>query len=313
LNVDYLNKDDQIKCRGCGAEAGEQQQKCVVCGKNLHAEQIERCRSIKPVRERFDINSFLKENLHLFTLVGIFGALSFYLTNLIPKNTENTLNLSGTCAFFFNESVNESQNSSIIINKLVNGSFLGTGGFHPSEAVNASNSFFLMDPAYGLQIGVVTCYFFFFIFTFSLLYKLLDYEGSPLAWIISSPLLLLITVTVIYLANTYMLIISAMVIVSIAIITMAVDRWLCVRIYFKCITPREKLNLLFLLFFGNLSLIPVLVFLLLFVKESSYYPIFLGLASALILGLASGSLQIMTVIIDKEGIISRILKPLQGR
>jgi len=170
-----------------------------------------------------------------------------------------------------------------------------------------------MDPAYGLQIGVVTCYFFFFIFTFSLLYKLLDYEGSPLAWIISSPLLLLITVTVIYLANTYMLIISAMVIVSIAIITMAVDRWLCVRIYFKCITPREKLNLLFLLFFGNLSLIPVLVFLLLFVKESSYYPIFLGLASALILGLASGSLQIMTVIIDKEGIISRILKPLQGR
>ena len=66
---------------------------CIKCrGKNSEEEiYCDWCGALLPPEKQVNLFSFLKNRFHIFTIIGIFGAVLFYIANFLINNPDNPL------------------------------------------------------------------------------------------------------------------------------------------------------------------------------------------------------------------------------
>lgn len=83
LSCNLDNDKNETTCRHCGTTIPNEMNMRIV----MSSDQLNTMK-FPDIRNRFSIKGFLEENYRLFTILGIFGALSYYLTNLSQKIPE---------------------------------------------------------------------------------------------------------------------------------------------------------------------------------------------------------------------------------
>ena len=87
-----------VTCPFCGLENGENEDRCIHCFTkfservNFQSDEnenmtISELTETQETIKEFSIKGFLENNHRLFTILGIFGGLSYYLTNLSSKTS----------------------------------------------------------------------------------------------------------------------------------------------------------------------------------------------------------------------------------
>ena len=89
-----------VRCLACKKNNEKNESTCKYCGTILPNEMNERKifsldeigkMEQSAITKEFSIKDFLEDNYRLFTILGIFGGLSYYLTNLVLNpNTSDT-------------------------------------------------------------------------------------------------------------------------------------------------------------------------------------------------------------------------------
>jgi hypothetical protein len=157
------------KCKNCGGLNSNSEYFCDYCSAELPRDKI------------FTIKEFLDENYHLFTILGIFGGLSFYLTNLALTSKEHDLS-----TLFGN----------------VGGSEIVQNASELQKAI-VSNSFYGLTPDFVLTIGIITSYFIFIGVLIVILLELLIYPSIFERNLTLFPLLLMFFVIMLYVITIF--------------------------------------------------------------------------------------------------------------
>jgi hypothetical protein len=185
------------RCPSCKLENDDAQYYCAYCGTVLlnDIEIGEIKKQISHVQlKKYGLTEFLKEFQSLFVIMGVFGALSFYLTSLFSSKGDYNIVL------FAN---NSATNNSSLTTALSNSQFSEITGKISLINSSASNTPLISaDPVILLQIAMF-CSFLLFFLVLAIIIKEADKIDSISKWLIISIMDILFVTVAVYLLNTY--------------------------------------------------------------------------------------------------------------
>ncbi|MCK9593024.1 MAG: hypothetical protein M0Q91_13550 [Methanoregula sp.] len=146
--------------------------------------------------KKFGLTEFLKEFQPLFVILGVFGALSFYLTSLFSNRDYNVL-------LFVNNSVSNNQSVTETLSNNQNIAVIGKVSLINNTLPNTP--IIQADPIITLQ-NAMFCSFLFFFLVLAIIIKEAYKIDSISKWIVISIMDILFVTVAIYLINIYALI-----------------------------------------------------------------------------------------------------------
>jgi hypothetical protein len=183
-------------CPSCKLENDDAQYYCAYCGtvllnerEILESKNIVRCKPEK----KFGLAEFLKEFQSLFVILGVFGALSFYLTSLFSSKDYHV-------SLFINN--NLMNNSSAGGFSSGGQSFEIIGNISPLNNSLPYTPIVQADPIILLQIAMF-CSFLFFFLVLAIIIKEANKIDSISKWMIISIMDILFVAVAAYIINTY--------------------------------------------------------------------------------------------------------------
>lgn len=199
------------KCPACGIENEDNQWRCGACGTTLIDEREilypPKCYNIN---DKTDFIGFFKKNSTLFVVLGVFAALSFYLTTIVSNKGNYRLlifqNLTNICVNPGN--ISEISNTPSFYGNIsiINDPLQLT----PWTGVNTITA---------LQMGILSSFMIFFVVLFVIAFELMKIE-SKMKWCVLLLLDFLVASVLIYLVNTYsiQILIIVLMLISVAVI-----------------------------------------------------------------------------------------------
>jgi hypothetical protein len=220
-----------VICPNCGGENSELEKYCDWCGNQM------------PEETKFELLGFIHDHFQSFAILGVFGALAFYLTSLISK-TSYYVTLSGVELYSLNQSVlencqkcyNFTENATIIARNLT---LIGNITSQNLTSEFSYKSLFGISSIPFLQTGIFICYLIFILILAHLIKKLIFMKGGFIHKIFLTLLSLLFIIFGFYLVANVQLYLNYLILLFVGS--------LILYAYFFLIKKFEKLTELYLI------------------------------------------------------------------
>jgi len=198
------------KCPACHIENEDSEYFCGYCGTILLNDraqiEIKKRPNWDGKEKTNEVTNFLLKNSPLFTILGVFGALSFYLVSLSSAKTNIIVNIvvnSTTLKSIFNSTI--SSNDVLLLSNATI-----TNNLDKIQPITG------IDSIISINLGLACSFSIFFIILSSLLSEAMKMR-SDFKWVFSVLFSFLAITIIIYLINTYFSIIYALFTVAITI------------------------------------------------------------------------------------------------